>query len=188
MDVSDSSSRAAKWWVGGLVALSLLGVAYQGWQETQRTTIVSQPDGGAPDFALRRADGKGMVVLSQLRGKVVMLDFWATWCGPCVAEIPVLTRLAKEYESRGVVFVAANRDDPGNAEQEVRRFIGDVEPRLIDYAVYADDRTSARYDLRVLPTLVLIGRNGQVVATHLGLTSEADLRESIELALAPTSP
>ncbi len=178
--------EAARVWIGSLVALAVAGVGYQGWKEASRLKPVARGNPAA-EFRMKRYDGKGDVVLSELRGKVVMLDFWATWCPPCVKEMPRLRRLALEYEARGLVFVAANRDEPDTAPADVRMFIERVEPELARFTAFADDATSDRYRLRVLPTLYFIGRDGEILQSHLGEASEPDLRRWIERALQPAS-
>jgi len=113
-----------------------------------------------------------------------MLDFWATWCGPCVAEMPILLRLASEYESRGVVFLAASRDDPSVAKVQVGLFIDQRAPALARYAAFADEGTADAYDVSAIPTMVLIDRKGQVHASYLGAANERAWRARIEEVLA----
>ena len=182
MEADSAQGRGARLWVGALIFLGVAGVAYQGWREAGQLRPVFSGTPAA-EFRMPRVDGKGEWVLSELRGKVVMLDFWATWCPPCVAEIPLLTKLAREYEQRGLVFVAANRDATDTTVEDVRFFISRVSPELIRYAGYADDATGDRYQLKVLPTLYFIGREGQVLNSHLGQASESELRGWIEEAL-----
>lgn len=136
----------------------------------------------APPFSLERYSG-GSLSLEELRGRVVMLDFWATWCPPCVAEMPHLVKLAREYEASGLVFVAANRDDAESARTDVNAFIAKIAPELAANVVFADDATAARYDVRSLPTLFLIDRGGKIVDAYSGFASESSLRKRIERAL-----
>jgi thiol-disulfide isomerase/thioredoxin len=168
-----------------LVFLSLLGVGYQGWKEAKR--MQPPPTGGlAADLRLRRADG-GEVRLSQLRGKVVMLDFWATWCPPCVREMPMLLRVAQEYEGKGLVFLAASQDDPATAKADVELFIREVAPDLARHAVFPDDDAGDRYGVQVLPTLFFVSRDGELLESHPGEASERELRRWIERALSRPS-
>jgi thiol-disulfide isomerase/thioredoxin len=167
--------------VGGLVGLMLLGVVVLGVMEGRRGRPMGDGE-VAPAFELERFRG-GTVSLDALKGKVVMLDFWATWCGPCRAEMPALLKLAREYESKGVVFVAANRDDPYDARSQVASFAQQRVPGLEEYVAFADDVTSARYRITSLPTLYFIDRQGKVLDAFTGSASESQLRRWIEEAL-----
>ena len=173
----------AKWLlilVGGLgcFALVILGI-----MEAQRARLA--PDGTKPPaFQLQRYAG-GTVTLEELKGNVVMLDFWATWCPPCREEMPSLVKLAKEYESQGLVFLAANRDDPDSAPGEVRAFVNRHQPDLAPYIVYAPDEMAMAFQVSALPTLYFLDRDGKVVDAQRGMLSEAALRRRIERALNP---
>ncbi len=127
-------------------------------------------------FELSLLDGDKLS-LDSLRGKVVLLDFWATWCPPCVASMPVVHRVARDLEASGVVTVAINRDDvaPEKREALIRRF---VETHGLDgLQVALDDGEAAGvFRVRALPTLVVLGPDGKVAASHLGGIDEATLR------------
>ncbi|MCY1035880.1 TlpA disulfide reductase family protein [Corallococcus sp. BB11-1] len=160
----------------GLAALAFLGV-----REAQRARLV--PDGAAPQsFTMRKHDG-GSLALADLKGKVVMLDFWATWCPPCREEMPYLVKLAKEYEPQGLVFVAASRDEGPSAEQEVDYFLQRFQPDLRPYVVYADDDVARAFQVNALPTLYFLDGDGKVTDAQRGMLSEAGLRRRIERAL-----
>jgi thiol-disulfide isomerase/thioredoxin len=120
------------------------------------------------------------VTLSDLRGKAVVLDFWATWCGPCKAEAPIMDGIAKRYKDRGVVVVGVNTDDEdGNAEEFARQ-------RHLSFPIAFDrDRSAARaYNVSALPTLVVVSKTGKIVAVRTGVTSDSELEELIREALA----
>lgn len=160
----------------GLAALAFLGV-----REAQRARLV--PDGvSPPSFELTKHEG-GSLALSDLKGRVVMLDFWATWCPPCREEMPSLVKLAKEYESQGLVFVAASRDDGPTAPQEVDYFLQRFQPDLRPYVVYADDKVARAFEVNALPTLYFLDRDGKVIDAQRGMLSEDGLRRRIERAL-----
>jgi cytochrome c biogenesis protein CcmG, thiol:disulfide interchange protein DsbE len=174
---------AGKYLIPALAVLVLIGLAFQGILEGQRQNRGdTAPGKQAPAFVMQRYDG-GTVSLEQLRGKVVMLDFWATWCAPCVEEMPHLVKLAQEYEPKGVVFVAANRDEADVARYEVGRFLENKVKNLGPYIAFADDFTVGAYGVNVLPTLVLIDRKGQVHNTYTGYADEEVLRERLEEAM-----
>lgn len=168
-----------------LVVTALLGVAglaYLGVQEALRARLTS--DGTtAPSIPMQTYDGKQMS-LADLRGKVVMLDFWATWCPPCQAEMPYLIKLAKEYEPKGLVFVAASRDEMPDAPMFVEEFVMSRMPDLAPYVVYAPDEMAAAFQITALPTLYFLDREGRVVDAQRGAMSEDALRRRIERALA----
>jgi thiol-disulfide isomerase/thioredoxin len=169
--------------IPALAALVLLGLVFQAIVEGQRKNRgESAPGKPAPGFVLARYSG-GNVKLDELRGKVVMLDFWATWCAPCVEEMPHLIKLAKEFESKGVVLIAANSDDEDVARYEVQRFIQNKVPGLDPYVAFADYETSRAYSISVLPTLVFINRDGEIHQTYVGYAPEDVLRERIEEVL-----
>jgi thiol-disulfide isomerase/thioredoxin len=167
-----------------LVVTALLGVAglaYLGVQEALRARLTS--DGTtAPSIPMQTYDGKKMS-LADLRGKVVMLDFWATWCPPCQAEMPHLIKLAKEYEPKGLVFVAASRDEMPDAPLYVEEFVISRMPDLAPYVVYAPDEMAAAFQITALPTLYFLDREGRVVDAQRGAMSEDALRRRIERAL-----
>ena len=161
--------------------LGLAGLGYLGVQEALRARLAS--DGTtAPAVPMQTYDGKKLS-LSDLRGKVVMLDFWATWCPPCQAEMPHLIKLAKEYESKGLVFVAASRDEMPDAPLFVEEFVISRMPDLAPYVVYAPDEMAAAFQVTALPTLYFLDREGRVVDAQRGALSEAALRARIERAL-----
>ncbi|MFP2932518.1 TlpA family protein disulfide reductase [Pyxidicoccus sp. 3LG] len=168
--------------LGLVAALGLAGVVYLGVMEAQRARLM--PDGAsAPAMAMERHGG-GTLKLEDLRGQVVMLDFWATWCPPCREEMPALVKLAKEYESQGLVFVAASRDDGPRASRLVEAFMN--KSKLTDlgpYVVYASDQMAQAFQVTALPTLYFLDREGKVMDAQRGSMSEDALRRRIERAL-----
>jgi thiol-disulfide isomerase/thioredoxin len=166
-----------------LLALGIGGLLWSGIQEARTSRPAETRGQAAPAFRLEKFGG-GSVSSSELKGKVVMLDFWATWCGPCISEMPVLLKLASEYEPKGVVFLAASRDDPSIAKVQVGMFIDQRAPALARYAAFADDGTADAYAVSAIPTMVLIDRKGQLHASYLGAASERAWRARIEEVLA----
>jgi len=120
--------------------------------------------GPAPAFSLKRLDGGGTVDLASLRGKPVVLNFWASWCGPCKAEAPALEKLWRQYRGKGVVFVGVDSND---ASSDARRFMS---AHGITYPVVSDKNglvAANRYDIASLPVTYFVNRKGRLVATHI---------------------
>lgn len=161
----------------------LAGLVYLGVTEAQRAKLV--PDGASSPALQMPRYGGGTLALTELHGKVVMLDFWATWCPPCQEEMPSLVKLAKEYEGQGLAFVAASRDDDDVKEYVVDRFVKSRLPELAPYVVYANDDVARAFKVEALPTLYFLDREGKVIDAVRGMMSEPALRRRIERALKP---
>jgi cytochrome c biogenesis protein CcmG/thiol:disulfide interchange protein DsbE len=133
----------------------------------------------APDFTLKDADGK-VVHLSDYRGKVVILDFWATWCGPCRIEIPWFMELQRRNKDRGFEVLGVAMDDEG--WEVVKPFLADLG---VNYRVMVgDDLTAQMYGgVDALPTTFLIDKAGKIAAVHVGLASRKDFEDGVEQLL-----
>jgi peroxiredoxin len=121
------------------------------------------PASPAPDFTLRSTDGQNLR-LGEQRGRVVMVNFWATWCGPCRQELPHLNRLYEKYRASGFVLFGVNVDEDTRNAAAVASKMGLKFPMLPD----ADKRVSKQYDLSAMPSTVLIDRDGKVRHVHRG--------------------
>ena len=118
----------------------------------------------APDFTVSRL-GSGSIVLKELRGQVVFLNFWATWCPPCKEEMPSMERLYKRYRDRGLTMLAISIDT--SAAQDVEKFVkklGLTFPIGLDPTL----EVANRYTVRALPSTFLIDGAGATVAVALG--------------------
>ena len=124
------------------------------------------PTAPAPDFTLRTLDGQKLR-LGEQRGRVVLVNFWATWCGPCRQEMPHLSKLYDKYKSSGFILLGVNVDDDTAQAASVASRLGVTFPVLPD----ADKRVSRQYDLRARPSTVLIARDGKVRFLHRGYQS-----------------
>ena len=138
----------------------------------------------APDFLLKDADGK-TVHLSDYKGKVVLLDFFATWCGPCKIEIPWFMEFERKNKDRGFNVLGVSMDDEG--WEVVKPFLQNLS---VNYrVVIGNDATAQSYGgVDALPTTFLIDREGRIAAVHVGLSGRKDFEDGIEKLLqAPPS-
>lgn len=151
------------------VFASALAVASGGaaWAEDPLFSAVqvAHVSGGvqAPTFELPTVDGK-TVALAGLKGKVVFLNFWATWCPPCREEMPSMERLHQEFKDQGLAVLAVNIQE---SPKQVARFMKDFRlsfPALLD----SDMKVTGLYQVRGLPSTYLVDRNGQVVGQAVG--------------------
>jgi peroxiredoxin len=117
----------------------------------------------APDFTLRALSGPNMRLQEQ-RGQVVLVNFWATWCGPCRKEMPHLNRIADKYKASGLVMLGVNVDDDVRNAAEVATKLGVKFPVLLD----TDKKVSRLYDLNSMPSTLVIDRSGRVRYLHRG--------------------
>jgi cytochrome c biogenesis protein CcmG/thiol:disulfide interchange protein DsbE len=130
----------------------------------------------APDFTVHDLSGKP-VKLSDFRGKVVLLDFWATWCGPCKMEIPWFMEFERKYKDRGFAVLGVSMDDDG--WPTIKPFVKDIG---MNYrVVLGNDQTGDLYGgIEALPTAFLIDREGRVAIEHVGLSSRREFEDGIE--------
>ena len=117
----------------------------------------------APDFVLKSSAGENLR-LSEHRGDVVMINFWATWCGPCRQEMPLLDDLYNRYERVGFTLLGVNIDD------DSRRAMQMIEELGVSFPVLFDERkeVSQLYDVQAMPVTVLVDREGNVRYVHHG--------------------
>jgi peroxiredoxin len=119
--------------------------------------------GIAPDFTLHSVSGPNLRLKEQ-RGQVVMLNFWARWCGPCRQEMPLLDRLYEKYHASGFQLLGVNVDDDIRNATGVSSRLGLHFPVLLD----TEKKVSRLYDLSTMPSTVLIDRDGRVRYIHRG--------------------
>jgi thiol-disulfide isomerase/thioredoxin len=137
----------------------------------------------APEISLPFLDQPGVRrTLGALRGKVVVVDFWATWCGPCVRSLPALDRLHRAHHDAGLEVMAVNRDSGRDRVDSVRTF---VVTHGLGFPVALDDGSAAEaYRVARLPTTYLVDRGGVVRETWVGVAEPADLERAALAALA----
>jgi peroxiredoxin len=127
------------------------------------TDLIGQP---APDFALKSISGENLR-LSEFRGEVVMINFWATWCGPCRQEMPLLDELYSRYRKVGFNLLGVNIDDDQRRATKLVRSLGLQFPILLDQR----KDVSRLYDIDAMPATLLIDRSGIVRYVHDGYRS-----------------
>jgi len=135
----------------------------------------------APGWELPGLDGDTLRS-ANFKGKVVVLDFWATWCPPCRAEIPDFIALQKKYAAQGLAVVGVSVDS--SSLKTVKAFAQEMG---INYPVLlADDKTVAAFGgIEVLPTTFIIDRTGRIVKQHLGYTAPTVVEDEIKKLLGP---
>lgn len=182
-----SSLRLAAQALALLVVAGLVGLFAWNLTSDDGKNIPSDVQEGktpaAPLFTLPRLEGEGEVALSSFDGKVVVLNFWASWCEPCKEEAPMLQEAWERHRDRGVVVLGVNAQD---FERDARRF---VERYGLTYPILHDGRGSSlgRFGLTGFPETWWVGRNGKLVAYVQGEFSQEELDRNIERALEAAS-
>jgi len=125
--------------------------------------VVASSPSPAPDFTLPARDG-GKIHLGDLRGQVVMINFWATWCGPCRQEMPLLEQIHEKYEPLGFTLLGVNVEPDSKEAQAWLAKMGVTFPILFD----RDNAVSSSFGVEAMPSSVLIDREGHVRHVHRG--------------------
>ena len=128
-----------------------------------------------PDFALTDADGQ-RIQLSALRGRVVLLDFWATWCGGCKVEIPWYVEFDKKYRTQGLAVIGVSMDDGGMSV--VKPFLAQKGIRYP--VVMGSDDLAKKYNVAAMPVTLLIDRKGRIAAAHTGVVDKDTFENHIK--------
>jgi peroxiredoxin len=137
--------------------------------------VPSAPRKFAPDFALHDQNNR-VFRLSDYRGRVVLLDFWATWCVPCRVEMPWFEELARRHQDRGLVVLGISMDEKGWAA--VLPFLAE---HRVDYPVgLGTDQVFQDYGLGPPPTTFLIDRRGGIAEVHAGLVKQKVITDAVE--------
>ena len=166
-----------------VVAFVVALMLYFGYHQARRsggslTTRLKQSS-PAPDFSLESLDGK-TTRLSDFRGKAVLLNFWATWCGPCKIEMPWFVDFQKQYGTQGLQIVGVAMDDA--SKEDIGKFAKDMGvnyPILIGKEAVGDQYGG----VPALPETFLIARDGKIVDKIIGLRGKAEIEDAIKEAL-----
>lgn len=180
-----SAGRRAYRWFGGLllgllVTAPAIGVAQGKFveEEEQEINLMGQK---APPFSLTTLDGKA-VSLASLKGKVVLLDFWASWCGPCRKSMPHMEQTWQKYQSKGLVIVGVNVDkEPEKARAFLAKLAQTVTPTY-PLAMDSSAKVMGAYQVMSMPTAFLIGKDGVVQQKFVGFSERIAGELEAELA------
>lgn len=163
-----------------LLAIALAGCA-QPREPEARKPLGAEAAGAASDFTVPSLTGvEGDISLNAMKGHVILLDFWATWCPPCRAELPTLSRIYTDLRDRGFLLVGMTVDQgkAQNVAEAVGRF------RLSYPTALAGPQVQAAYGgIRAVPTKFLIDKDGNVRKRYVGVVPEEELRADIEVLL-----
>jgi thiol-disulfide isomerase/thioredoxin len=153
---------------------SLSALLGRGEEEERRLSLIGKK---APDFTLKDLSGK-QVKLSALRGKPVLLDFWATWCGPCRIEMPELQKLAQKGRSQGLVVYCVNL---GDKKAEIQKFVKKekLALRVLMEPKGFESNTAKAYGVKAIPTLAMIDRQGVLRSLSTQLRPASELAEDL---------
>ena len=165
-----------------LIALSLLLSAQHPLPTDVKTTpdsMIPAPERKlAPDFTLMDNTGHPLT-LSAYKGKVVLLDFWATWCGGCKLELPWYIQFDKQYRGKGLAVVGVSMDDEGM--KVVKPFMAE---KHMDYpVVIGSEALGKRFNLGEMPLTLLIDRQGRIAVAHAGVVDRDDFEHHIQQLL-----
>jgi thiol-disulfide isomerase/thioredoxin len=132
----------------------------------------------APEVTLARIDGQGPRSLASLRGKVVLIDFWATWCGPCEKSMPVLKKMYAKHAEEGFDVLSINEDAGSDAIEAAKRYVAS---HGLPWPVVHDDGSAAEaYKVDVYPTMLLVDKKGVVRQVEIGLTTAGGLEDDLD--------
>lgn len=146
------------------------------WMALANPAMAVDPGQSAPDIDL--ATASAMQKLSSLKGKVVYVDFWASWCGPCRQSFPWMNEMQGKYGAKGLQVVGVNLDAKrADADQFLSNW-----PAKFTVAFDAKGDTAKRFEVKGMPTSVLIGADGKVLAVHQGFKDED--RQELEAKFA----
>ncbi len=163
--------RRGRWVAATVVGLAALAVGCQAQPEARL-------GGVAPDFTLASVDGS-RVRLADLKGKPVLVNFWATWCTPCREEMPIMQEVYEQYRARGLAILAVNMEED---EARVGQWI-EQGGYTFTFVLDSDGQQVKRYNVNAAPTSYFIGRDGVIRDLKLGAISPSEMRGKVETLL-----
>jgi thiol-disulfide isomerase/thioredoxin len=165
----------------GFVLLNLVVFGVVLYLQRAERTATQPASGPAPGFTLPTVDSNKMVALEDFRGKVVLLDFWATWCPPCRKQMPAVQNIHEDPALKGDLKVlSVNSENGPNRRAKVENYL--KKSGYTFTTVLDNGSASGQYGVSRLPTLVVITPSGEVSHTETGVHSEEDLRRLVEEA------
>jgi cytochrome c biogenesis protein CcmG/thiol:disulfide interchange protein DsbE len=162
------------------VLLALLGLLAWGLKKVQAGPVSS---GMAPDFALTSFDGRALK-LSELRGQVVIINFWASWCPPCREEAAYLEQTWRKYEGKGVVFIGVDWVD---TEKEALAYMDEFDLTYFN-GPDVGTRIAQAYNIQGVPETFYVAKNGELRGVHIGPLKSPELDDKIDELLAEKYP
>ena len=174
--------RMTRGWTGlaFVVVLSLLGLLAWGLKKAQAGPI---DKGSAPDFSITGFDGR-KATLSELRGQVVIVNFWASWCPPCREEAAYLEETWRKYKDKGVVFIGVDWVD---TEKAALAYIDEFDITYIN-GPDIGTRIATAYNIQGVPETFYVAKNGELRGVHIGPLKTPELDNKIEELLAEQYP
>ncbi len=154
-------------------------------QNVSEISNVQLRDGVVPNFSFTDANGQ-TTNFDSFKGKVTLVNFWATWCGPCKVELPDLIELSKEYADRNVRFIGISTDRGSDVVEDVRSF---VQKSGITYQIVIanDDIETAYGNIHAIPTTFIVDENGKIVESFVGVRSKSYFADALNKALGISS-
>jgi len=161
-----------------VVVVGLLGLLV--WKIVNQDQKQARLNHAAPAFTLPRLHGDGDLSLASLRGKAVVLNFWASWCAPCRDEVPALEKAWDKYRRRGVVVLGVDQQDVSSDARKFAKKYGMTYPLVRD----GPGHVVAKYGLTGVPETFFIGRDGKLVKHTAGRVDEQELADGIQSAMS----
>jgi thiol-disulfide isomerase/thioredoxin len=179
MTIDSSPAPGRKPAFGWVLVLGLLIAAAAAWAAFHWSHPTTKPHeglaaGDAVAFARDTLDGRH-VSLDDYRGRVVLVDFWATWCGPCHLQADILAPLYAEYRARGVEFLSVSVGEEANTVRDFVAHTPSPYPVLID----PEDKLSPQFGIVALPTVLIVDKNGKVAYFNFGISDAPTLRKAL---------